>query len=271
MKPIPTGRARSMPRQKTNEASGQGRLRSPFVIANGAFTLIEVLLAVGLATGLLVVALVFYRQASNLRTEILRASENLSSIRLTLDRIVSDLRTATAHPSVPFVGGPSTLEFARLSPGSFPPAPLRISISAPVEQDGTNLVVRGLSRTELPLGAAPMRPLPVATNDPGFTPDFPPSAATNVLRQAPPLVEAIRYVHFRFWNGAAWQDSWLAPAPPAAVEINVGADPIPDDATPETYPFELFRRVVLIPAGRNPDPASDTNSIPDLFDSPLAP
>ena len=33
-----------------------------------------------------------------------------------------------------------------------------------------------------------------------------------------------------------------------------GIEPQPDDALPEEYPFEVFRRVVLLPGGRESDP-----------------
>ena len=61
------------------------RVRQP-----NAFTLIEVILAIGLATALLLIALTFYHQAANLRTEILRSSQDLAAIRLSLDQIASD-------------------------------------------------------------------------------------------------------------------------------------------------------------------------------------
>lgn len=238
------------------------------------FTLIEVLLAVGLATALLVIALVFYRQAAGLRTQIVQASEQLGAVRLTLDRLVADLRTAVPHPTVSFVGGPSTLEFARLAPEGFPPTPIRVSLSTPTGQDGTNVVVRGLQRNEQSLALRSTQPVTIAPS-PGsggfLSTNAPADPGTNRPPAPPPLIEGIRFVRFRFWNGAAWQESWLAASPPAAVEISVGAEPLPPDVTPENYPYELFRRIVLIPAGRNPDPVTETNSIPALAEPPSAP
>ena len=230
--------------------------------AQAAFTLIEVILAIGLATALLLVALTFYQQAANLRTQILRASQDLSAIRLTLDQIAFDLRAATPVPSVSFIGGPNSVEFARMAPPSNKPhstngifaAPSlqRLTINALVSQNGTNLSVRGLARTESPL----------------FRPPSPDSLQSSPPEpQNRPFTEAIHFLNFRYWNGSSWQDSWFASAPPPGIEITLGADPIPDDATPENYPYERFRRVILIPSGRAADTTlPDTNAEP--FDVP---
>jgi len=247
--------------------------------AQAAFTLIEVILAIGLATALLLVALTFYQQAANLRTQILRASQDLSAIRLTLDQIAFDLRAATPVPSVSFIGGPNSVEFARMAPPSTKPnstngifaAPSlqRLTITALVSQNGTNLSVRGLARTESPLFRPPSPDPLQSTNSLPAPPSNPASTATNSPPepQNRPFTEAIHFLNFRYWNGSSWQDSWFASAPPPGIEITLGADPIPDDATPENYPYERFRRVVLIPSGRAADTTlSDTNAEP--FDVP---
>jgi type II secretory pathway pseudopilin PulG len=247
--------------------------------AQAAFTLIEVILAIGLATALLLVALTFYQQAANLRTQILRASQDLSAIRLTLDQIAFDLRAATPVPSVSFIGGPNSVEFARMAPPSNKPhstngifaAPSlqRLTINALVSQNGTNLSVRGLARTESPLFRPPSPDSLQSTNSLPAPPSNPASTATNSPPepQNRPFTEAIHFLNFRYWNGSSWQDSWFASAPPPGIEITLGADPIPDDATPENYPYERFRRVVLIPSGRAADTTlSDTNAEP--FDVP---
>ena len=211
------------------------RVRQP-----NAFTLIEVILAIGLATALLLIALTFYHQAANLRTEILRSSQDLAAIRLSLDQIASDLRSATPLPSVSFIGGPTSVEFARVSPPSPKPRSTnsaftvptlqRLSIAALVSQNGTNLSVRGLTRSETPLfrplpdeprAPDPLDPLALSSRTP------PEPASTNAPPETPsrPFTEAIHFLNFRYWNGASWQDSWFAPAPPPGIEITLGADP----------------------------------------------
>ena len=253
--------------------------------ARRAFTLIEVLLAVGLATALLLAALFFYRQAAQLRSDILQSSRAIAALRLSLDQLASDLRAAVPAPNHPFVGGPASLEFTRFSPPppaspstnlahNPPDAPLAVVVlSTLIQTDGTNLVVQGLSRRSQPLGAQP-RPAGVATNLP--TPDINPETdplapiaslaiPTNPSPSAAPAqgpLLPVRFLLLRYWNGIDWQDSWLAPNPPQGVEITLGMEPLPNDMPPEAYPHERFTRVVFIPAGQNPPPSTLTNLPP---------
>jgi len=234
--------------------------------STSAFTLIEVLLAIGLTTALLLVAMTFYQQAANLRTQILLSSEELTATRLTLDQVAADLRSAARVPSASFIGGPSSVEFARLTPPSARPPGTnqgarsfvssyqRLVLSTFLEQKGTNLSVTGITRTESPLHAATVTP-PLN----GRSRERNSVIETNEPVRSSPFTTAVHFLHFRYWNGVAWQDSWFAPAPPPGVEITLGSDPLPDDATPETYPYERFRRVVVIPAGRTADPKDQTN------------
>ena len=63
------------------------------------FTLIEVVLAIVIAVGLLTGVLVFYRQAAILREEILRKADALSAVRLVMDRISTNCGPRPrAHP-----------------------------------------------------------------------------------------------------------------------------------------------------------------------------
>jgi len=234
-----------------------------------AFTLVEVLLAIGLATALLLVALTFYRQAADLRSQILLASQNLASARLTLDLLANDLRSALPNPPIPFIGGPSSIEFARLAPPqpftarSTPSSPLRkVALSPQFDTGSTNLAIQALILTETPL-----RPAPGATSRPstGFSSNFSTNPPTSVLITNSPVTLPIRFLNLRYWNGFAWQESWFASGPPRGIEITLGLDPLPEDLTPDKYPFEAFRRVVLIPAGRDPDPETLSPDSADPF------
>lgn len=145
--------------------------RQPTAVA-AAFTLIEVLLAVGVATALLLAALFFYRQATQLRADILAASTQLAALRLTLDQLAADLRAAVPVPGRSFIGGPASIEFARFAPPpdspvaagltNLAPNPPRVPLesvvlSTLIQQDGTNLVVQGISRRTQPLREQPSR------------------------------------------------------------------------------------------------------------------
>lgn len=254
-----------------------------------AFTLIEVLLAVGVATALLLAALFFYRQATQLRADILASSTQLAALRLVLDQLAADLRAAVPVPGRSFIGGPASLEFARFAPPPDSPATAALTNLAPnppraplesvvlstlIQQDGTNLVVQGISRRTQPLAPQPSgSPNPLTlTNTPVLALETTLAAANPDATNAPapppaqgsPLLP-VRFLLLRYWNGADWQDSWFSPAPPQGVEVTLGLEPLPNDLPPEAYPHERFTRVVFLPAGQRPQPA---NNLPELPSTP---
>lgn len=132
------------------------RLHSPGRSSSGpavpGFTLVEVLLAIGIASALLVSAMLFYRQAADLRTQILTESDRLATMRRVLDRMASDLRSAQVLPRREdgFSGGSNWMSFARLTiPSQEAAASLkRVTYAAPTRADGTNTLVAGISRVE---------------------------------------------------------------------------------------------------------------------------
>jgi type II secretory pathway component PulJ len=228
-----------------------------------AFTLVEVILAIGIAVGLLIVALVFYQQAASLRSHLIDEAERLSAIRLILDRLSADLHAAFEQPQVGFTGSTDSMEFviakapgadpvgARLGPGS---DLRRVSYYLTAAAEGTNFVVTGLDRTEESLLT---KPVPAGSAGPAGPLTIIPAAGLvgTSTNQEPaavePLAETIRFARFRFWDGAGWLEAWDAPGLPQAVEISLGAEPLPENELPASYPYELFRRVVLLP-GRSP-------------------
>lgn len=221
------------------------------------FTLVEVILAISLAIAILVVAMSFYQQASELRRQIVEVSERVSTVRLLMDRLTTDLRAARSHDWEGFNGDSTSLRFVKSE--LIPPAAWKraqsatdlrvVSYGVATGLDGTNTMVTGISRTEVAAlelrqarshGAAPAEM----------------SATTNAVPEEP-LTDVIRFVHYRFWDGMAWVDSWADVVPPRAVEVSFGLEPQPDDALPDEYPFEVFRRIVALPGGRDSDPFAD--------------
>jgi type II secretory pathway pseudopilin PulG len=265
------------------------RLAARSVHGGRAFTLVEVILAIGITTALLIVALVFYRQAADLRTQILQESERLASIRLVLDLMAGDLRAALgkADPGNEFQGDSSSLRFVKtalttpsLETRAFPAQPssdlVRISFSAQKSLDGTNEDVTGLVRLEEPLGAVspavsslPLIPAPVVAD--GVISTNPPTAVqdtnfTDHLEAHPvePLTDVVHFVRFRYWNGFSWQSGWTNASPPRGVEILLSTESLANDATAEAYPPEPIRRVVYLANGTT---LSRTNL--EDFDLPL--
>ena len=219
----------------------------------GAFTLIEVILAVSIATGILVVALVFYQQAAHLRSQLIEEAERLSAIRLVMERITSDLRSAFSQPQIGFTGTTDSMEFVVARPpdvtGSLAPVSdlRKVFYYLAASLEGTNFVITGLDRTEETLMAKPT----VAGNPTQIIP--PVAGATNAaaVGVTEPLAPEIQFVRLRYWDGTGWLEAWDAPDLPFAVEISLGAEALPMDDVPEAYPAEVFRRVVVLP-GRRP-------------------
>ena len=58
------------------------------------FTLLEVILAVSIAIGIMTVALYFYQQSSMLRKDALEEMERIAAVRLVMDRLGMELRCA---------------------------------------------------------------------------------------------------------------------------------------------------------------------------------
>lgn len=255
-------------------------MRTPFGSSNRrrdrlAFTLVEVLLAISIASALLISALLFYRQAADLRTQILVESDRLGTMRRILDLMASDLRSAQAVPGVgdAFSGGSNWISFTRLAvprtgPGGASGAGAlslqRVTYTAPVHTEGTNTSVAGLSRVEdSPDAARPSLPVaPPAGLDPG------PFGGTNrgtvsisyeeaiakPREEAPAnlITDLVRFVRLRYWDGAAWLDGWTNSVPPPGIEIVISTEDQATESAPDpnaSAPDDLFRRVVFLPTG----------------------
>ncbi|MBI5799206.1 MAG: hypothetical protein HZA92_00560 [Verrucomicrobia bacterium] len=250
-------------------------LHSQFAIRNSpAFTLIEVVLAISIAIGLLLVAMHFYQQATSLRAQLLDEAERLAAVRQVMDRLAADLRVAPVHDRVGFSGDSNSLRFVITA---LPPASggmqsdlRRVTYRATFAGTGTNLAVSGLVRTEEPAVdfLTSSRPAELATTDVETNasatsdPAAPAAAPTPALTASEPLTEAVRYLSFRFWDGTAWSESWSGVTPPPGVEVSLGFEPQASDLAPEQYPGEVFRRVIFLPAGRPRPP--ETNLVANV-------
>ena len=248
------------------------------------FTLIEVVLAIVIAVGLLTGVLVFYRQAAILREEILRKADALSAVRLVMDRISTELRTAPPGTSgTPILSGDShSLRILHTAvPSKTPWRGGNLGRASLAEADWVEVAYRwsadtnqpGLFRQERTHTASAQVSTNVLTEvEPaagGGTNSVIPSGGT-------PLSEAIAYLRFRYWDGTRWQNTWEKPQPPGAVEVSLGLEP-PDEDTlepasesPEApdYPFEVFRRVIALPAALNASPVSAEPAMTDEVPTP---
>jgi prepilin-type N-terminal cleavage/methylation domain-containing protein len=220
--------------------------------SNRGFTLVEVLLAVGIIAGLLVVVLFFYQQAAQLRTELLLDAERSSAARLLMERLTAELRTARTHTfyEVPLAGSSTHLQFMAVDlPSqsfwageqfgrvSHPESDLKlVSYGAEVSLEDTNVV--GLGRSEAPL-------IDLRTTVPESAVVLP-AAETNRANSVL-ITEAFRFIRFRYWDGYDWLESWSETFLPKGVEVTLGSEPMPAELEGEEYPYEVFRRVIYLP------------------------
>ena len=234
-------------------------------MANAGFTLIEVVLAISIAAGILMVVLLFYHQTETLRSRLLDETTRLATMRLVMERFNTEL--ASARLSGPhgqgLSGGADNLQFVKLSfpsPWDRTNAPLALATASPLRlvsyslvQDTNNVTDSGLLRSETSLaqGSSTNASL-LATNDPSVSL----SSGGPVPRNGT-VANQIQFLHFRYWDGSVWAEAWTGPDLPMGVEVSLGADPLPTELPADEYPFELYRRVIYLPNHA-------TNSPPNL-------
>jgi len=232
------------------------------------FTLVEVILAIGIALGVLVVALYFYGQAADLRARLLQESDVISSVRLAFDRIAADLRAAYAQPQIGFTGDEVSFRFvvaglpgrSTFKPGAWTRPVVQesdlqiVAYGVTRAIDGTNSIVAGLTRTEQPLLETPP-PVAGPTNAGARVVNGAgePSAAP----AATPWIDTVHFIRLAYWDGTGFADRWDAPSLPAGVEVCIGVEPLPPGTDPLDYPYELFRRVIFLPGSRGTEEPDD--------------
>ncbi|HKQ38153.1 MAG TPA: hypothetical protein VJ063_08755 [Verrucomicrobiae bacterium] len=215
------------------------------------FTLIEVVLAIGIAIGIMLVLLFFYNQAANLRAQLMQEAERLSTVRLLMDRMTMELRSSRPHAfyEATFLGDTQFIQFVRtdlISPGAWKQGERVSSAQTDLKivrysLNGDTNTAAGLYREEEPLvEMRTVRSASVTVDTPAKPPE--------------PLSDEIRYAHFRYWDGAKWSDTWDKTRLPIGVEISLGFEPPVMDEQGKLS-GEFFRRVVYLPgaAAKHPE------------------
>lgn len=240
-----------------------------------AFTLVEVILAILIISGIMVVLLYFYQRTAEVRRIAMEEAEFTSTSRMFFEQLTAELRAAR-----PGTDGRAGVEGSSNSisiiTAALPPftrwivstnEPVALAPSTDLKSVfyavalGTNrFVARGVERIERLVGAAAIQSF--ETNiDLAMTNAEPllsePPAADQMseprpLPRGPLLTDQIRYLRFRYWSGTEWLDAWSGYDLPSGVEITAGRDPLPADAEPNRYPYEVFRRVVHLPNSEPP-------------------
>ncbi len=237
-----------------------------------AFTLLEVVLAIVIAVGMLLVVLFFYQQAADLRGQLLVEAERLSVARLLMDRITGELRTTRRHSFFQgaFIGESDFIQFIKTDfPSHAPWNGGSLGRAVAVETDlklvsyrfasaqGTNAA--GLARSEETL---------LEATQPRGVPES--SGEQSALVASQILTDTIQLVRFRYWDGKSWINSWSGSELPRGVEVTLGLEPLPSDKDLSEYPAELFRRVICLPESaleNQPMVRSASRSVPTVAEA----
>jgi len=253
-----------------------------------AFTLIEVVLAILIMVGMMVVLLFFYQRMTETRNLALIEAEGVATVRLLMDQMTTELRLAraSANPILRFEGSSNSMRFHTvamqprgtwLGVGTTNQAGigdlLRVSYSI---AGGTNLAeARGLTRREeLPFAPSPPADPEMLAEEPDAGLDSDASdtnslggelgetnlvdAASLDLGELQPgadglLTDQVRFLGLRYWNGGAWREGWSDTVLPLGVEITLSREALREgESDPEDALGEVFRRVVYLPGAAHP-------------------
>lgn len=245
-----------------------------------AFTILEVMLAIVIATGLLATAMYYYQQAARFRNDLLEETERIGSARLILDRLSTELRCSLYHParSVGAKGGADWIEFLKSSVPSQASWRVQTESESPAyPETGYRLIRYELLKKPLPSGSldneANQQMVEQMTSQTvrrsGDTNDVLASlmqgdainrierrllsakASTNsvvALRINPVrITDRLKYLKFRYLNGSAWVNTWPGPQLPLGVEVSLGIEPMSATNLLEDYTNHVFRRIIRIP------------------------
>ena len=257
-----------------------------------AFTILEVMLAIVIATGLLATAMYYYQQAARFRNDLLEETECIGSARLILDRLSTELRCSLYHParSVGAKGGADWIEFLKSSVPSQASWRVQTESESPAyPETGYRLIRYELLKKPLLSGSldneANQQMVEQMTAQTarrsGDTSDVLASlmqgdainrverrlltakVSTNdivVVRIDPVrITDQLKYLKFRYLNGSAWVDTWPGPQLPLGVEVSLGIEPMSATNLLEEYTNHVFRRVVPIPSSAALRAAANSN------------
>lgn len=240
--PIPRNNADAEPRLR-GEASG-----SPH---HKGLTLIEVLLALALTSGLVLAMTVLYRQVGQVRQRLTSEIRSIHDQRLIMQRVTDELRSAMTNRflQIGLEGSLERMEFVTATlPGPIawvqrdatddpvPPEYDQQIVTYQlryVETEEGDIVIAGLERIT-------QKRLTTAIVDPDEDLD------------ATLMSSSIRFLSLRYFDGAGWAESWTGGDLPMAVEVILGTTPLPEGMELTAYleQYETARRVVYIPGGR---------------------
>lgn len=223
---------------------------------NGGFTLLEVILAIGLAIGLLGALFSFCNYAMTCRGLVVQKIEFVNAERNVMGHITDELRSAMVYPflSQGMTSDGNSMAFisSTLPSLSVWVVPTASQDPAPPEQDLQMLTyqLRIDDDTGDVLGLERVCQKVIAT-------EVASAGAETLL-----LSDKIKYLKFRFYDGQVWRDAWRdtgqqadndmpAALLPTAVEVVMGPQVAPPNMTADDYmkAYPTYRRVIFVPLG----------------------
>jgi len=211
-------------------------------------TLIEVMLAIGIATGVMGGAMAFYQHALKVREGVLESIRAVEANRRVMDLMTKELRAATVHnfTKTGLEGQADEIAFVTTSlPGAeawilgeredravIPSHDLTIvgyCLRYSEDPETGQTLIDGLERT-----LQKVLTLPVTDEE---------------LDIESTLVSPyVAFVNLRYFHQGAWLDSWTGGDVPMAVEITLGVEPLAEGLEPDEYDSDSLKRVVFIPS-----------------------
>ena len=264
----------------------------------GAFTLLEVLLAVVISTGLLSTAMYFYHQSTRFRSDLIQETERIASARLILNRISSELRGTLHHPArnVGLKGGSNWVEFLKteVPSGASWREPSEVASSAVYPETGyrliryelamKNVIDTGLDNTANREMIETLNLDESITGENGgddptmkqgdaidrterrlLTAKASTNSLTTIHIKPVRITDQLKYMQFRYLDSGNWVENWGGPNPPAGVEISLGIEPLSVTNLLEGYTNHVFRRIIRIPtstASTAPPEESNSDDVP---------
>ena len=220
-------------------------------------TLLEVILALTLSVGLVGSALGFYRYAVDVRRGIEAEMRRIEGGRMVMELITNELRSATVYKylAMGVEGQADKIQFVSTAvPGSSVWLPRdqadQGTDSSIVPEHDLRIVGYGLQAGKDQATGAPTVQGLQRTCQKNITARVVEADRDIEVRL---LSQDIKFINFRYWQDGQWLPAWTGGDLPGAVEITLGADPLPEGVGAADYPFDVLRRVVYLPeSGESP-------------------
>ncbi|RME93534.1 MAG: hypothetical protein D6766_08020 [Verrucomicrobia bacterium] len=220
------------------------------------FTLVEVVLAVGIAAGLLGVVLFFHHQAERFRSGVLTELERLGAVRQVMQRLTVELGCLAPEAGA-LRGDAAELEFVFAQGGGWARGEAglrRVRYALPPAED-PEAPPPSLRRTETPVvldsgsgeTAGIETPADAADGVVTFSELLEAGRTNAPIEPGVSVLDGVRRFQLRYWDGSQWAESWAGGEPPLAVEVTLGFDPPAEGETAEDTPEgEVFRRLIPV-------------------------